>query len=113
MELRECREDAARGVKCLIIAIIQKLIIFSIKQSISVWRVKWEVDDLESWTPPKVCTEFCPHGTCGFDKDGSVLIIIPFSGIDIWGLLHSASKHDIIKYTIMTLESELKPKNVN
>lgn len=75
--------------------------------------MKWEVDNLESWTPPKVCTEFCPHGTCGFDKDGSVLIIIPFSGIDIWGLLHSASKHDIIKYTIMTLESEFKPKNVN
>lgn len=71
-----------------------------------VWRTKWDVDKLEEWEGPKVCAEFCPHGTTGFDKEGSVVIIIPFTGIDIWGLLHSASKNDIIKYTIKTLESK-------
>lgn len=72
------------------------------------WREKWEVDTLEDWKAPKVCDEYCPHGTSGYDKEGSVIIIIPFAGIDIWGLLHSASKNDIIKYTIRTLESEFK-----
>lgn len=70
------------------------------------WREKWEVDTLEEWTPPKVCEEYCPYGTSGFDKEGSVVIVIPFHGIDIWGLLHSASKHDIIKNTIRVLEGE-------
>lgn len=70
------------------------------------WREKWEVDSLEDWTPPTVCEDYCPHGTTGFDKEGSVVIVVPFSGIDIWGLLHSTSKHDIIKNTVRTLESE-------
>ena len=71
------------------------------------WREKWEVDRLKEWTAPFVCTEYCPHGTTGFDKGGSVVIIVPFSGIDIWGLLHSASKRCIIKNTIKVLEGNL------
>lgn len=74
------------------------------------WREKWSVDDLENWEAPAVFKDYIPHGSTGFDKDGSVVIIIPFNGIDIWGLLHSASKHDIIKNTIRVLESNLTLK---
>jgi hypothetical protein len=68
------------------------------------WREKWEVDELESWEPPKVFEKYLPYGTTGFDKEGSLIIFIPFNGIDIWGLLHSATKNDIIKNTIKILE---------
>jgi hypothetical protein len=70
------------------------------------WREKWGLDTLDEWEPPAVFAKFKPYGTPGFDKDGSVVIIIPFAGVDIWGLLHSATKNDIIKNTIRILESE-------
>jgi hypothetical protein len=54
-----------------------------------------------------VFKEFVPFGTTGFDKEGSPIIFVPFAGIDIWGILHSASKHDIIKNTIKLLERKL------
>jgi hypothetical protein len=70
------------------------------------WREKWGLDTLDDWEAPEVFAKYKPYGTTGFDKDGSVVIIIPFAGVDIWGLLHSASKNDIIKNTIRILESE-------
>lgn len=72
------------------------------------WRQKWGVDELESWEAPAVFQKFIPVGTTGFDKEGSPIIFIPFAGIDIWGLLHSASKHDIIKNTIKLLEGFMR-----
>lgn len=72
-----------------------------------IWREKWNVDQLEDWEPPSLFEKFIPQGTTGFDKGGSVVIIVPFHGVDIWGLLHSATKHDIVKNTIRLLESEL------
>lgn len=72
------------------------------------WREKWGADQIENWEPPAVFKDFTPYGTTGFDKEGSAIIIIPFAGIDIWGLLHSASKHDIIKNTIRLLEGQLR-----
>lgn len=72
------------------------------------WRLKWGVDEIESWEGPAVFKDYIPHGTTGFDKEGSPIIIVPFAGVDIWGLLHSAPKHDIIKNTIKLLEGELK-----
>lgn len=71
------------------------------------WREKWAVDDLDSWDEPEVFKAFVPNGTTGFDKEGSPIIIIPFAGVDIWGLLHSAPKHDIVKNTIKVLEGEI------
>lgn len=70
------------------------------------WREKWGVDEIDSWEPPPVFKEFTPYGTTGFDKDGSPVVFVPFAGIDIWGLLHSASKRDICKNTIKLLEGE-------
>lgn len=75
------------------------------------WRERWQVDEIETWETPAVLNSFCPHGTTGFDKEGSVVIFIPFAGIDIWGLLHSATKRDIIRNTIKILESELIGRN--
>lgn len=71
------------------------------------WREKWGVDDIASWVAPEVFKLYIPNGTTGFDREGSPIIFIPFAGIDIWGLLHSASKHDIIKNTIKVLEGLL------
>jgi hypothetical protein len=70
------------------------------------WREKWGVDEVESWEAPAVFTDHIPMGNLGFDKEGSVIILVPFAGADIWGLLHSASKRDIIKNTIKLLESK-------
>lgn len=35
------------------------------------------------------------------------VIILPFVGLDVWGLLHSINKHDIIRQTIIVLENYL------
>ncbi|CRK92712.1 CLUMA_CG006247, isoform A [Clunio marinus] len=72
------------------------------------WRKKWSVDELDKYIPPAVFKDYIPHGTTGFDKEGSPIIIIPFSGIDVWGILHSAEKVDIVKNTIRLLESFMK-----
>jgi hypothetical protein len=71
------------------------------------WREKWGASNIDSWDPPAVLKKFGPFGTTGFDKDGSAIIFIPFAGIDIWGLLHSASKHDIIKFTFKRIEGAM------
>lgn len=75
------------------------------------WRIKWDVDQINTtWQPPEVFANTYPHGTTGFDKEGSPIIFIPFAGIDVWGLLHSASKRDIIRNTIKLLEGlKIKP----
>ncbi|OWR52276.1 SEC14 protein 2 [Danaus plexippus plexippus] len=57
------------------------------------WREKWGIDTtLESWQAPEVLENHFPSGTTGFDKEGSPLIIVPFVGLDIWGLLHAVSR---------------------
>lgn len=72
------------------------------------WREKWELDTIDSWDGPEFLVKYFPHGTTGYDKEGSPIILIPYGGIDIWGLLHSASKHDIVKRTIKLLEGFMK-----
>lgn len=46
------------------------------------WREKWNVDQIETWQEPEVFANTYPHGTTGFDKEGSPIIFIPFAGID-------------------------------
>lgn len=99
-------EKMLREVKTSRLNLMQFFIELVSLQSLK-WREKWGVDDIESWESPAVFKDFIPHGTTGFDKEGSPIILIPFAGIDIWGILHSASKHDIIKNTIKLLEREL------
>nr|XP_023024344.1 SEC14-like protein 4 [Leptinotarsa decemlineata] len=72
------------------------------------WRQQWEVDGaLKEWKPPDVITLYHPSGTTGFDKDGAPVICVPFVGFDVVGLLHSATRQDLIKMTISILEKNL------
>lgn len=105
MESRERWKNAERGevkVKMWSTDFLMNVIHF---QSLK-WREKWGVDEIESWESPSVFTDHIPYGNLGFDKEGSPIILIPFAGVDIWGLLHSAAKRDIIKNTIKLLEGE-------
>ncbi|XP_047528050.1 SEC14-like protein 2 [Vanessa atalanta] len=72
------------------------------------WREKWGVDTtLESWKAPEVLETHFPSGSTGFDKEGSPIIIVPFVGLDIWGLLHSVSRTDIVRMVLRHLENYL------
>ncbi|XP_028173650.1 SEC14-like protein 2 [Ostrinia furnacalis] len=72
------------------------------------WREKWEVDTtLHSWQPPEVLEKHFPSGSTGFDKEGSPVIIVPFVGLDVWGLLHSITRTDVIRMVLKHLENYL------
>ncbi|XP_059479315.1 SEC14-like protein 2 isoform X2 [Neocloeon triangulifer] len=78
------------------------------------WRTRWDVDRLLThWEPPLVLKQFFPSGICGTDKEGVPVIMLPFSGLDIWGLLHSVSKADFIRMTAMSLEKYLGESTAN
>ncbi|CAG9772686.1 unnamed protein product [Ceutorhynchus assimilis] len=73
------------------------------------WRLQWEVETkLKDWIPPEAIQLYYPSGICGFDKDGAPIIVVPFAGLDIVGLLHSVSRQDLIRTTIQILERVLK-----
>ncbi|ENN77124.1 hypothetical protein YQE_06378, partial [Dendroctonus ponderosae] len=75
-----------------------------LRQSLK-WRAQWEVDAaLSSWSPPEVVQRFYPYGISGVDKDGAPVCIVTFAGLDLLGLLHSASRQDLIRTTIQILE---------
>ncbi|KOC67182.1 SEC14-like protein 2 [Habropoda laboriosa] len=72
------------------------------------WRKQWEVDKLPEWEPPQVLNDYLPHGLCGFDKDGAPVAVVYFDSFDIYGILHVASRRDMIRVTIKRLEEYLK-----
>ncbi|XP_022819667.1 SEC14-like protein 2 [Spodoptera litura] len=72
------------------------------------WREKWGIDTtLQTWEAPEVLTKHFPSGSTGFDKEGSPVIIVPFVGLDVWGLLHSVTKTDVIRMVLRHLENYL------
>ncbi|XP_004930377.1 SEC14-like protein 2 isoform X1 [Bombyx mori] len=72
------------------------------------WREKWEVDTtLPSWQAPEVLQKHFPSGSTGFDKEGSPVIIVPFVGLDVWGLLHSFTRTEVIRMILKHLENYL------
>ncbi|XP_039746716.1 SEC14-like protein 2 [Pararge aegeria] len=72
------------------------------------WREKWGVDTtLASWQAPAVLEQHFPSGTTGFDKEGSPILVIPFVGLDVWGLLHAVTRTDIIRMVLLHLENYL------
>ncbi|XP_018568661.1 SEC14-like protein 2 [Anoplophora glabripennis] len=72
------------------------------------WRHQWEVDTgLKEWTPPEVLLLYHPSGTSGLDRDGAPVIVVPFSGFDVVGLIHSATRQDLIRMTIKVLEENM------
>lgn len=72
------------------------------------FRERWNADEIDQWPTPQVLKDLTPHGTPGFDRDGSPIIIIPFAGFDIWGLLHTVSRADIVRMTMQALERYMK-----
>lgn len=72
------------------------------------WRERWIVDDIANWKTPQPLIDYFPHGLSGFDKNGCPIIVVPFAGLDIWGLLHTVSRADFIRATIQTLENYMK-----
>lgn len=98
------------------------------------WRVRWDIDRLLThWEPPLVLKQFFPSGVCGTDKDGVpgnpenssqilsglmceflfAVIMVPFCGLDIWGLLHAVSKADFIRMTARSIEKYLAEASEN
>ncbi|XP_063620541.1 SEC14-like protein 2 [Cydia splendana] len=72
------------------------------------WREKWGIDStLPEWQAPEVLEKHFPSGSTGFDKEGSPVIIVPFVGLDVWGLLHSVTKTDVIRMILRHLENYL------
>ncbi|XP_047001241.1 SEC14-like protein 2 [Schistocerca americana] len=69
------------------------------------WRQRWDADNIQSWEPPEVLKKYYPSGISGFDKDGAPVVVVPFAGLDIWGMLHSVSKRDFIRNTIKYIET--------
>lgn len=49
------------------------------------WRERWNVDNILDWKTPQPLADYSPHGTTGFDKEGSPSKFIEF----IVFLLHS------------------------
>ncbi|XP_014615121.1 PREDICTED: SEC14-like protein 2 [Polistes canadensis] len=75
------------------------------------WRKQWEVDKIEEYNEPEVMKKYTPHGICGYDKEGSPVVVITFGEFDIYGLLHVTTKKEIIKTMVKYLEYYLKMCN--
>jgi hypothetical protein len=72
------------------------------------WRERWGADDIENQELPQVVLDYTPVGHAGYDKEGSPIIVIPFAGFDIYGMLHAASPNDIYRHRIQFMERILK-----
>ncbi|XP_015191506.1 PREDICTED: SEC14-like protein 3 [Polistes dominula] len=72
------------------------------------WRKQWEVDKLVEYDEPEVMKKYGPHGICGFDKEGSPVIVVIFGEFDIYGTLHVITKKQLIKTVIKYLERYVK-----
>ena len=56
------------------------------------------MDELLDWEPPEVIKKYYPSGICGYDNEGSPVIVVPFAGLDMWGMVHSAPRSDFVRY---------------
>ena len=72
------------------------------------WRKKWNIDKISEWDPPELLKTHFPCGCCGFDTDGSPIVITVFDGFDVVGLLNCFEKRDVQKRTIQVLEYYMK-----
>ncbi|XP_050458976.1 SEC14-like protein 2 [Cataglyphis hispanica] len=72
------------------------------------WRKQWDADNLSEWDLPQTVKSYFPYGLSGFDKDGAPVIIIPFAGMDIYGMLHVITPQEYVKVTIKILDEHLK-----
>uniref|UniRef100_A0A146LVK3 SEC14-like protein 4 n=1 Tax=Lygus hesperus TaxID=30085 RepID=A0A146LVK3_LYGHE len=71
------------------------------------WRESLDVDNVIDWPMPEVYKTYYPSGQVGFDKEGSPVYVIPFAGVDMFGLLQSATKTEFVKTALKLLETNL------
>ncbi|KAM0733131.1 SEC14-like protein 2 [Formica fusca] len=72
------------------------------------WRKQWDADNLSEWDLPPMVKSYFPYGSSGFDKDGAPVVIVPFAGMDIYGMLHVITPQEYVKVTIKILDHYLK-----
>jgi hypothetical protein len=70
------------------------------------FRQKHKVEELQNWDVPEFLLNAIPYGTTGCDKEGSIVIIIPFKGTDAYGLFHASSKQEVVKYILRLAEGK-------
>ncbi|KAF4516868.1 hypothetical protein B566_EDAN014368 [Ephemera danica] len=71
------------------------------------WRKRWDVDNLQNWEPPLAIAQHFPSGICGLDRDSIPVVVVPFGSLDMYGMLHAATKADFVRMTARTLEAYL------
>lgn len=71
------------------------------------WRKQWDADNFSDWDLPQIIKTYLPYGLCGFDKDGAPAIIVPFAGMDMYGMLHVITQKEFVKVTIKILDHYL------
>ncbi|XP_055931416.1 SEC14-like protein 2 isoform X1 [Argiope bruennichi] len=72
------------------------------------WRKEYQVDTiLTDYKPPEVLLKYFPVSLIGCDKEGSPLLYHDMAGDEI-GILSSAKKIDLIKYSIYLYENLLE-----
>ncbi|XP_037907068.1 SEC14-like protein 2 isoform X2 [Hermetia illucens] len=57
-----------------------------------------------NWKEPQVLKEYLPYGLIGCDNEGSPTILVPFSGLDLYGILHCTSASEFVRKTVLLLE---------
>lgn len=72
------------------------------------WRERMEADIVDKWEAPEILPKYCTHGLTGFDTGGSPVIIVPFAGMDFYGLLHVVSRSDFVRFILQLLEHYMK-----
>jgi len=72
------------------------------------WREEWSINKDDGWKPPQVLVDYMPSGISGYDKEGSPVVVLPFAGFDVCGLLKSAPPKDMVRFLAQKLDSYLE-----
>ncbi|VVC28031.1 GOLD domain,CRAL/TRIO, N-terminal domain,CRAL-TRIO lipid binding domain [Cinara cedri] len=72
------------------------------------WREEWSINKDDGWKPPQLLVDHIPCGICGYDKEGSPVVVIPVAGFDVCGLIKSVSPKDIVRYLAQKVDSYLE-----
>lgn len=72
------------------------------------WREEWSINKDDGWQPPQVLVDWMPSGISGYDKEGSPVVVLPFAGFDVCGLLKAAPPKDMIRFLAQKLDSYIE-----
>uniref|UniRef100_A0A0X3PV53 CRAL-TRIO domain-containing protein n=2 Tax=Schistocephalus solidus TaxID=70667 RepID=A0A0X3PV53_SCHSO len=70
------------------------------------WKVSLKIDDLlDNFVPPEVVQKYFPCGLCGHDKRGRPILYCPAGTTDVFGLMKSAPRAQLINSQFYLMES--------